>query len=217
MIRVKDKPEVRTCKICGKEFYPRTKNSTICDEPHYFTCKVCGKQFEANRKYLVRGRIPKVCSPECRGGLKSQTAYERNMSEEAMDRAMEDWNKVQALRANGGKYAVRLAEAETTSRFPEDIQEERREKMASARSLLLSFAIRKKMETAYAFADMCLRHKLLDPLPPDVWMAIRPNPGACPSSRTIWVHMACGNRVHTRTAFCSKCGHPMSVPSKKST
>lgn len=52
------------CKLCGKEFHPKSSRVFFCDDPHYLPCEICGKPV------LVKGNNPKyasmVCSDECR-------------------------------------------------------------------------------------------------------------------------------------------------------
>ena len=207
MIHVKEKPEVRICKVCGKEFYPANKNSTICMEPHFFTCKVCGKQFEANRKYLIRGKIPRTCSPECRGILSGVSRTRPVETEADIDKAMENW---QIQKATGGFR--KRPDIDRRELFPVEKEGLRAEKLHQAQNLLRAFEVRKTMENAYAVADICLRHRLLEPLPPDAWMGIPAKSGGCSTSRRKWLHMSCGQVSTTRTAFCPKCGHPMVMP-----
>ena len=52
----------RKCRICGKEFIPRSNRQAVCDEKHTGPCPVCGKP--APLYSLEDG--PCTCSYECR-------------------------------------------------------------------------------------------------------------------------------------------------------
>ena len=72
----------KICRLCGKEFTPRTNTQSVCDDQHYRTCSVCGKSFELQ---LIRGRnirdLPKTCSKECATKLKFKHGFPMQSSE----------------------------------------------------------------------------------------------------------------------------------------
>lgn len=60
-IKRQKKFKTRVCKICGKEFQPKSGSQKICSENHYINCEVCGKPMIWNSLLP-----PQPCSKECR-------------------------------------------------------------------------------------------------------------------------------------------------------
>lgn len=56
------------CKLCGKTFFSKNKNSKVCNDVHHSTCVVCGKTFELTYPYTR-----KTCSDKCQHKLASKT------------------------------------------------------------------------------------------------------------------------------------------------
>lgn len=64
----------RVCKLCGKEFQPRSANQQICDRAHYKVCEVCGNPFEVTASTYKKQR---TCSTDCRYRLVKLTSLQR--------------------------------------------------------------------------------------------------------------------------------------------
>ena len=43
----------RICRICGKEFTPKSSTRSICYDDHYKVCEICGETYKLNPKEKV--------------------------------------------------------------------------------------------------------------------------------------------------------------------
>lgn len=77
---------IRTCQICGKQFY-RKRSSYKCDDKHPGTCVICGKYVEddshVNRDYVT-------CSKECRERLRQNHIQETSLKRHGFKTSFSD-------------------------------------------------------------------------------------------------------------------------------
>lgn len=64
---------MKICKLCGRQFEPRSNAQTICNNTHYRNCEVCGRPFVITRPSDSQA----CCSKECTQRKREITMNER--------------------------------------------------------------------------------------------------------------------------------------------
>ena len=65
---------MKTCKLCGKLFEPKSNAQQICTDVHYRSCEVCGNSFVIKRPSSSQ----LCCSKKCTEIKRQRTMIERH-------------------------------------------------------------------------------------------------------------------------------------------
>lgn len=97
-LRMRNLPK-HICKLCGKEFTPKSGVGLICPDTHYRTCPVCGKEFIVTREHIDT----LTCSKECQWEHKKQTCIEKYGADHPMKTPIGQLHFHQAMKRKYGK------------------------------------------------------------------------------------------------------------------